>query len=299
MKPAFGLLLLLCASACQVAQVAPGPDALSGQLADLADQARALEREGSLVDARFVWRAVDTIAPTATTRAELVRLDTQIADRIEHLIATARRHRESGAARRERQALLGVLAIDASHAEARDRLTQLTTTDMLASQRRKDDERYAVIVQRQSNQVSDALLGQLEAAMGRKDYHAVLRFYEQRPSDAQIPVGYAKDANLNLAASSLGAGDLEAGIGYYRAALALVPDDPRVIRALSSASERLADRYAAQGIAKLRTDLDGAVDLFQRALAADPEHAVATAQLERARVMQERLSEIRNAGGQG
>lgn len=278
---------------------APAPPPAYASASSREKLAATYMEQGRYADALLQWKILYTLHP------DDARYETRVHQTEEHIDTLATKRQRAGIAALDkgdyataRHELLATLALDPTRVDVLDYLRRIEYDRVWRIQSAKleklkiTEDRKAPNVGEQERSYFE--LGTLMFREG--DYSGAVReiqkYLNSYPGDAQAKK-LISDSYAKLATQQRQQGQLQNALANVEQAKRFNADNaPANRKAEQELRNALANEYYEKGLRALRSDLKLAVELLEKALEYNPQHAKARAKLADAQRMQKKLEEI-------
>lgn len=295
--PSLLLLVLLVVSAigCSTGGVVTPATSGSGFVTRQSEAALAAQARGDLALARSIWLTLQTYDPSyEPARERLLELEQQIQESVADQLDEARRAYARGNRRSGDKALLTVLALQPGNEQAMASLRASVSKASHAKQAEKVREEQNMLALVDQQRRAEQRFVELNQAYRDGDFKQVVSLGQ---SDELSTSSTAQDivvSALQQLARRAGAnGEHELELEYLEQAQAIDSNNSTLSKQVVDLKQRISSEALKEGIALMKTDLNGAVEKLQLALDYDPDNLAIKRRLRQASTLQKNLEKIR------
>ncbi|MEO0436829.1 MAG: hypothetical protein AAF098_07970 [Pseudomonadota bacterium] len=280
-----------CSSGGGVIPVSGG----GGFVARQAEAALAAQERGDLALARSIWLTVQTYDPAyEPAKDRLLELEQQIQVSVDKNLEQAKQAYARGNRRSGDRALLNVLALQPANAQAMASLRASVSEASHAKQAEKVREEQNMLAMADQQRRAEERFVELNQAYREGDFEQVLSLGQsdelKSSSTAQSIV---VSALQQLAHQASAQGDFELELGYLEQAQSIDSSNSDLSNKVGALKQRISSEALKEGIALMKSDLNGAVEKLQLALSYDPSNVAIKRRLRQASTLQKNLEKIR------
>lgn len=311
------MLITGCVTQPPIVVVIPkSEDSKSRMLGERIKSARAAFMDGDLALALNEWEVARTLDPkNRALSAKVTETRKLIASRTDALYAQAGEHIAAGDDDAGRTALLEMLALDPSRADALETLRGIEQRRIVAYQEqklarmrgtasvartktptRKPQKHVEPDAEQEPEEEAYLKLGQQLLADGKPGEASVEadKALRAMPDDRRARKLYST-AHTQAADEAQAQGDLETALAHYEALKRQAPKaEPKLDGKIQGLKKDLAEHYYREGLRVYREDIDRAIAYWEQSTGYDPDHRKAKLRLINAYKVKETLSRIEN-----
>ncbi len=298
-------LLAGCSTVSPVRVTTPQATSDAGALvAKRHDRALSLMRDGSLADAALQWEILVLLAPDKQEyRRRLDETHALISKATAEHLRAAEKAMSQGQTEQASLAYLKALAVNPFNPTAAQRLRALEQEKLRTGQLARAPRiamsgnmtpRTKSAPTTETNERRDLDLGVMLHRQG--DYLGSIRmlskYLQDYPADG-LAKQYLAEAHAQQARQLIQQGRKEEALASFEKAQSLdEPDTLKLGNPIRALKKNFAEEYYQQGLRVYQTDINKAIQYWQRSLQYDPSHVQAGLRLEQAQRIQQKLKTI-------